>query len=66
MHIVINGQPREFAEGTTLADALKDFGVPDSGVAVAVNGTVVARDSWPATPLEPQTGIEILTAVQGG
>lgn len=66
MNVMINGQPREFAEGITLADALEQSGVPDRGVAVVVNGTVVARNTWSVTPLEPEAGIEILTAVQGG
>ncbi|RCW43553.1 sulfur carrier protein [Halopolyspora algeriensis] len=66
MNITINGKPHEFAEGATLADALEQFGAPDRGVAVAVDGTVVSRGSWRATPLESGSVIEVLTAVQGG
>jgi sulfur carrier protein len=33
---------------------------------VAVNGEVVPRHRWPATPLRDGDAVEILTAVQGG
>ncbi|GAA4889675.1 MULTISPECIES: sulfur carrier protein ThiS [Saccharopolyspora] len=66
MHVVINGQQRAIAEGGTLADALADYGVADKGVAVALDGAVVPRATWPATELRPGAVIEVLTAVQGG
>ncbi|MFD0918838.1 sulfur carrier protein ThiS [Saccharopolyspora rosea] len=66
MKVVINGEPREVAEGATLAAALQEFGVPERGVAVAVDGSVVPRASWPDTALRPDAAIEVLTAVQGG
>lgn len=66
MNVVINGRRHEVADRTTLAAALQEHGVPDRGVAVAVDGAVVPRDAWTRTPLEPEAGIEILTAVQGG
>ena len=37
-----------------------------SGVAVALNGTVVPRAQWSATPLADGDRVEVLTAVQGG
>lgn len=66
MQVVINGTSREITENTTLQQVLDEYGVPERGVAVAVDGTVVPRTSWPTTTLRPDTGIEVLTAVQGG
>jgi thiamine biosynthesis protein ThiS len=37
-----------------------------TGIAVAVNGTVVPRDRWATTILRDGDDIEVLTAVQGG
>lgn len=66
MHVVINGQRRELADGAHVPDALDALGVPRSGVAVAVEGEVVPRAAWEVTPLADGVQIEVLTAVQGG
>ena len=36
------------------------------GLAVAVNGRLVRRADWAATPLEPGDAVEIVRAMQGG
>jgi len=36
------------------------------GVAVALNGRVVARAAWPTTTLAPGDSVEIVLARQGG
>lgn len=66
MNVVINGRAREVAADATLASVLDDFGVPERGVAVALDGAVVPRASWPGTALHADASIEVLTAVQGG
>lgn len=66
MNVVINGDARDVGPDATLASVLDDFGVPERGVAVAVDGAVVPRASWPGTVLHADAAIEILTAVQGG
>ncbi|MEU6269097.1 sulfur carrier protein ThiS [Saccharopolyspora shandongensis] len=66
MHVVINGENRQVAAGATLAAVLQEFGVPERGVAVALDGAVVPRALWPDTALSPDAAIEVLTAVQGG
>jgi sulfur carrier protein len=66
MTITVNEQPWELPHGTTLADVLARLNVPPRGVAVALNGTVVPRVSWPGTPLSHGARIDVVTAVQGG
>lgn len=66
MTVVVNGERWELPEATTLAGLLERWGVPPSGVAVAVDGAVVTRASWPATTLTDGATVEVLTAVQGG
>jgi len=67
MRVAVNGEERDLAEGA-LAALLRELGVDSvrPGVAVAVNGEVVARAGWDARELRDGDQVEVLTAVQGG
>lgn len=62
----VNGTERTAPAGTTLATLVAQLTAAPSGVAAAVNETVVPRGAWPRTPLAEGDRVEILTAVQGG
>ncbi|WP_028654580.1 sulfur carrier protein ThiS [Nocardioides sp. J54] len=64
--ITLNGEP--VAAIGSVADLLgRRLGDPaPSGVAVALNGEVLPRAQWPATPLADGDVVEVVTAVQGG
>lgn len=64
MSITVNGEPRQIAEGSTVAEVVADL--PQRGTAVAVNGQVVRRAEHAGTPLADGDVVEIVTAVQGG
>ena len=66
MRVRLNGEPRELADGTRLAEAVAELTDLAGGVAAAVNGDVVPRGSWAATPLRDGDQVEVVTAVQGG
>jgi thiazole synthase len=68
MRVELNGEPRELSDGATLADAVRESGASDAGrgVAVALDGEVVPRAEWDATPLAEGAGVEVLAAIQGG
>jgi len=68
MKIELNGQPRELAPSATLADAVRESGAGEGGrgVAVALDGEVVPRAEWEATPLAEGQKVEVLAAIQGG
>jgi thiazole synthase len=68
MRIELNGRPRELPAGATLADAVRESGAEAEarGVAVALDGEVVPRSQWPATPLADAASVEVLAAIQGG
>lgn len=66
MNISVNGERREFTPGTALDLVVKSLTAAPSGVAAALNETVVPRAQWPTTPLAEGDRVEILTAVQGG
>jgi thiazole synthase len=68
MKIELNGEPREVAEGATLADAVRESGAEQDGrgVAVALDGEVVPRAEWEVTALSEGHSVEVLAAIQGG
>ncbi|MEV1055404.1 sulfur carrier protein ThiS [Streptomyces sp. NPDC049887] len=64
--VSVNGRPRDVAAGTTLDVLVATLTVAPSGVAAAVNESVVPRGEWPGTLLDEGDRVEVLTAVQGG
>ncbi len=66
MNISVNGEPLEVAPGTALDVLVGTLTAAPSGVAAALNETVVPRARWSATALAEGDRVEVLTAVQGG
>ena len=66
MSVVINGEPRDLAPGTTVAALVELLGMPRRGVAVALDGEVVRRGEWDARSVPDGSRVEVLTAMQGG
>ena len=66
--IVLNGERAEVKPGETLASVLAGLGLSAQapGVAVAVDGEVVARAQWETFALAQNARVEVLTAMQGG
>ncbi|GGM87646.1 sulfur carrier protein ThiS [Streptomyces fuscichromogenes] len=64
--VSVNGERREIAPGTALDTLVKSLTAAPSGVAAAVNETVVPRGQWATTGLTEGDRVEVLTAVQGG
>ncbi|MET8445893.1 sulfur carrier protein ThiS [Streptomyces sp. NPDC005209] len=64
--ISVNGERREIAPGTALDTLVRSLTPAPSGVAAALNETVVPRAQWSATALSEGDRVEVLTAVQGG
>ena len=69
MHVVINGQPREFPDlvaAATVQDLLAALGLKQDRVAVEHNGSIVARTAWPSAPIAEGDRFEIVHFVGGG
>ena len=64
--MTLNGKPRDLPDGSSVAQAVAELTSAATGVAAAVNGEVVPRSSWAATPLRRGDQVEVVTAVQGG
>ncbi|HVB42232.1 MAG TPA: sulfur carrier protein ThiS [Streptosporangiaceae bacterium] len=66
MKIVINGATHRVADDMSLDLAVALITSSATGIAVALNGDLVRRASWPSTRLAAGDQVEVLTAVQGG
>ena len=66
MNVTVNDTPLSLPEGATLADALATRTMPPSGVATAVNGTVVPADRRGSHALAEGDRIVIIKAFYGG
>lgn len=66
MTVSVNGEAVTLAPGTTLDVLVASLTTAPSGVAAALNETVVPRGQWPAATLADGDRVEVLTAVQGG
>lgn len=66
--ITVNGAPAELPDGVTVAEVVARLVSTHQGrgVAVAVNGEVVPRQSWQSTAVAAGDRVEVLTATQGG
>ncbi|MEU7328801.1 sulfur carrier protein ThiS [Streptomyces parvus] len=64
--VSVNGEARAVPAGTDLDALVATLTRARSGVAAAVNESVVPRGQWAATTLGDGDRVEVLTAVQGG
>ena len=65
MKLVVNDESVEVDDRTTVADLLTQLGMPDKGIAVAIDWAVVPRSEWHLS-LSDGAKVEVVTAVQGG
>ena len=66
MHITVNGEPREVADGHSVASLLADLGIPAERVAVELNLMVVDRQTFRGTPLRDGDRVEVIGFIGGG
>lgn len=67
--VIVNGDERTVPNGYPLTDVLRDLEIdPDesSGVAVAINESVIRRQDWQGVTLAEDDTIEVIQAQQGG
>ena len=67
MRVKVNGVDEDFSV-TTVGELLVFRGIDPTArfLAVAVNGCVVRRSEWPATPLRSGDDVEIVRPFSGG
>ncbi len=62
----INGTARSVPPDRSVTDLVREFSDRQTGIAVAVNQTVLTRQEWAGTTLTDGDRVEIVSAVQGG
>ncbi|MCB0950067.1 MAG: sulfur carrier protein ThiS [Mycobacterium sp.] len=65
MRVIVNDEAVEVDEQMTVAGLLEKLGIPEKGIAVAVDWSVLPRSRW-HTELSDGAKVEVVTAVQGG
>jgi sulfur carrier protein len=66
MNVVLNGEPRDLAAGTTLADLLQSVDLGPRRFAVEINEELVPRSEHADRVLQAGDRIEIVQAIGGG
>ncbi len=66
MTLTINGEPRDFPDGLTLAALIEQLGMKADRVAVELNLDIVPRGNWENTQLKAGDKLEIVHFVGGG
>jgi len=66
VRIVVNGEEREVAAGTSVAELVRELGLASERVAIERNGRIVRRAEHGRTVLEEGDRVEVVTLVGGG
>lgn len=66
LHLTLNGEARDFATVTTVADLIAELGYTGKRIAVECNGDIVPKSQHASTALHSGDKLEIVVAVGGG
>ena len=66
IEIRLNGETYQTPAGMSLADLVRQLGLPEDRVAVELDRRIVRRPHWASTPLESGAAVEIVQLVGGG
>jgi len=66
MKLQINGEARDVPSVANVRELLQALEIAESRVAIEVNGKIVRRADWDATPIADLDKIEIVQFVGGG
>ncbi len=64
--ISVNGEATTIASQSSIADLAQQLDLPLRGVAIALNGEIVARSAWGTTLLESRSKVEVVSIAAGG
>lgn len=65
MQVIINNETKEI-QAATVAALATELGLPERGVALAVENSIVPRTAWGETALSEGSRITIIKAAFGG
>ncbi|WP_303673774.1 sulfur carrier protein ThiS [Vampirovibrio chlorellavorus] len=66
MQLLVNGEPHQVPEATSVQDLLNQLGYEPKAIAVAVDGDFVPKHQYATLALRPAQSVEVLSPMQGG
>jgi sulfur carrier protein len=66
VRVRVNGTETQMDQEATVATIVRRYGRGERGIAVALNGEVVARSKWNEITLNDGDRVEVLGAIGGG
>ena len=66
MKVFVNNKETELTQGNTVADLALQLGLPQQGVAIAVQNRMVPRTEWSTKELQEGDNLVIIKAACGG
>ena len=66
MIIKVNNKETELTQGNTIADVANQLGLPEKGVAIALNNRMIPRTQWAEQTLQANDSLVIIKAACGG
>ncbi|MFG6685295.1 sulfur carrier protein ThiS [Mariniflexile sp. HNIBRBA6329] len=64
--IYLNESPINIEENINISQLLHQVNLPKTGIAVAVNTTIISQNNWETVQLKQNDHILIIQATQGG
>ncbi len=66
MEVIVNGESRRIADGTTVLGLLHELQIDPARVAVELDRTIIRAAEWPGRRLNEGARLEIVQFVGGG
>jgi sulfur carrier protein len=66
VEITLNGEPRQFPEGVSLAEIVEQLDLANQRIAIEINEDLAPRSSYASRYLHSGDRVEIIQAVGGG
>ena len=64
--VLINGEKKEIPHNSTIAMLLRDLGIKEEWLGVAVNMTFIPKEQFETTTLKAGDEVDILAPMSGG
>lgn len=66
MTILVNNKETELVQGNTIVNLASQLGLPEKGVAIALNNRMIPRAQWAEQTLQTNDSLVIIKAACGG
>ncbi len=66
MTILVNNKETELVQGNTIANLASQLGLPEKGVAIALNNRMIPHAQWAEQTLQTNDSLVIIKAACGG